>query len=212
MKILNVFDSNLTAGEKVCIIAPGPNGSQHYHEIPKDFTKIVVNKAIQIEEVKPDWWIIAHTNTSWFNKADRHYSGTRVYSYRALPSISKTALKMSADKVYFFYLEKEPLRDDIVLPINGLIRYGASVSALAIQLAYNLGAKEILLCGVDMSGNSYWDKTENEDPEVLDVHGDIWSSVKRLNPLLHYLRNELNIKVSTLSESKLDIPYYTKES
>jgi len=98
-----------------------------------------------------------------------------------------------------------------VLPINGLIRYGASVSALAIQLAYNLGAKEILLCGVDMSGNSYWDKTENEDPEVLDIHGDTWSSVKRLNPLLHYLRTELNIKVSTLSESKLDIPYYTKE-
>jgi hypothetical protein len=61
---------------------------------------------------------------------------------------------------------------------------------------------------VDMSGNEYWDKSENQDPSVLYLHGEVWDSVKRLNPLLKYLREELNVKISTLSKTKLDLPFY----
>lgn len=209
--IPNILHSSLSLGEKVCIVAPGPNGAKHYHEIPDDYSIIVVNKAIQIEAITPTWWVIAHTDTSWFEKVDRRYTGVRIYCDRALPTVTQTAMDLSKDKVYYFNLEKEPLQEDTVLPVEGCIRFGASVSALATQLAFNMGAREILFCGVDMSGNGYWDRTENEDPGVRYLHGDTWDSVKRLNPLLHYLRSQFKVKISTLSESKLDVPFYKKE-
>ncbi|WP_103068972.1 motility associated factor glycosyltransferase family protein [Aquimarina sediminis] len=211
-KLTNILDSGFNLGEKVCIVAPGLNGKNHYNEIPDDFSIIAVNKAILINEVNPDWWVIAHTDNTWFNLPDKKFSGIRVYRDKIVPSITKTALEMSKDKVYYFDLEKEPLQEKVVFPVQGCIRYGASVSALSVQIALNVGVREILLCGVDMSGNQYWDNSENEDPNVLHLHGETWDSVKRFNPLLQYMRNKLNIKISTLSTSKLDIPFYTKES
>ena len=38
---------------------------------------------------------------------------------------------------------------------------GGTVTGCALQLAYNLGATTILLCGADMSGDDYWDGTAN---------------------------------------------------
>jgi hypothetical protein len=208
VQIPNIVNSGFTLGEKVCVVAPGPNGKNHYADIPDDFSIIVVNKAILIEEINPDWWVIAHADTSWFHIPDQQYKGVRVYSNGILDYITKTALTASEDNIYCFAAEKEPLQEEVVLPVKGCIRYGASVSAMAIQMAYNFGASEILLCGIDMSGNGYWDKSQNEDPEVLGVHGEIWDSVKRLNPLLHYMQNELNVNISTLSKTQLNVPYY----
>lgn len=211
-KVSNIMDSGLTLKEKVCIVAPGPNGVNHYHEIPDDFFVIVVNKAILIDDVNPDWWVIAHTDTPWFGIPDYQYTGIRIYRDGILETITEMAKERSKNKVYYFSVEEEPLLEEVVLPVTGNIRYGASVSSLAIQLAYNFGAREILLCGVDMSGNQYWDKSKNEDPKVLSIHGKVWDSVKRLNPLLHYMRNELHVKISTLSKTQLDIPFYIKKT
>ncbi|MCJ8288568.1 MAG: hypothetical protein HRT58_00945 [Crocinitomicaceae bacterium] len=211
--IPNVIDTGMTLGKKVCIVAPGPNGVNHYDEIPDDFSIIAVNKAILIDELTPSWWVIAHTDNSWFNTPDKTYSGVRVYNQSIVSHISETARMVSGDKVYYFPVdEKESLQEEVVLPVEGKIRTGATVAALAIQLAYNIGAREILLCGVDMSGNGYWDKSENENPNVLNLHGDTWCAVSRLNPLLDYMKNELNVTISTLSPSKLNVPFYTKKN
>lgn len=206
----DIAASGLSLGEKVCVVAPGPNGKSHYHEIPDDYSIIVVNKAIMIEEVNPDWWVIAHADTSWFHTPDEQYTGIRVYSHGIQDYITEAAYKVSENLIYCFVAEEEPLQEEVVLPVEGCIRYGASVSAMAIQMAYNFGAKEILLCGVDMSGNGYWDKSENEDPNALEIHGEIWDSVKRLNPLLEYMQNELNVKISTLSKTQLNVPFYNQ--
>jgi hypothetical protein len=210
--IVNIIDAGLTVGKKVCIVGPGPNGLDHYHEIPEDFTVMALNKAVLIEEVNANWWVIAHNDKSWFNIPDKQYSGIRVYRDALVPSISEMAISLNKYNLFYFNVEEEKLKEKVVLPVKGCIRIGASVAALAIQLAYNLGAVEILLCGVDMSGNTYWDNSENEDPSVFYLHGEIWDSIKRLNPLLHYLRFELNVKISTLSKSNLDVPFYIKES
>jgi len=211
IQLPDIFRSGLSLGEKVCIVAPGPNGKDHYHEIPQDFSIIVVNKGVLIEELNPNWWVISHTNTDWFQIADKQYTGIRVYNDCNAQSLGNAALVNSKDKIYTYSAEDEPLTENKVLPVKGCIRFGASVSAMAIQIAYNCGAAEILLCGVDMSGNSYWDKTENDEVEVQDLHGVVWDSVKRLNPLLKHMRNELNVNICTLSKTQLDLPFYLKK-
>jgi len=212
VSIPNIIESGLSLGKKVCIVAPGPNGLGHYDKIPDDFTIIAVNKAVLIDGLTPNWWVIAHTDNSWFKIPDKTYSGVRVYNESIKSQISETAFNVSSDKVYYFPVEEEEsLQEEVVLPVEGQIRTGATVAALAIQLAYNIGAREILLCGVDMSGNAYWDKSENENPNVLNLHGSTWCAVSRLNPLLDYMKNELDVKISTLSASQLNVPFYTKD-
>ncbi|MDC8005422.1 DUF115 domain-containing protein [Aureisphaera galaxeae] len=206
--IPEILSSGITFGPKVCIVAPGPNGVAHYDAIPQDFTVIAVNKAMLIDGLEPDWWVIAHCDTQWFREADRKFRGNRIYRDVTVPEITETALKNSENRIYEYKTAEELLQADKVLPVQGYIRKGASVSAVSVQLAYNLGAAEILLCGVDMSGNKYWDKSENEDPNVLHLHGEVWDSVSRFNPLLHYMRHELGVKISTLSETTLNVPFY----
>jgi hypothetical protein len=199
--------SGLTLGEKVCVVAPGPNGKNHYHEIPHDFSIIAINKAVLIEGLNPDWWIIIHTDAGWFPAADEYFSGIRVYFDRHNNFPTEKALARSENKNYYFSAEKENLDEHVVHPVEGCIRVGATGSAMAVQMAYNFGAREILLCGVDMSGNMYWDNTANEDPGVHD-HWDVWGCVKNFNPLLDYYRNKLKIKIATLSKTKLNLPFY----
>ena len=206
----NILTSGATFGKKVCIVAPGPNGVNHYNAIPNDFSIIVVNKAVLIEALQPDWWVIAHDDTSWFPKADKLYRGRRIYRDAIVPNISETANKLSQNHIYQFETAEEHLQENKIWPVKGHIRKGASVSSLSVQLAYNMGATEILLCGVDMSGNGYWDRSENESPEALSIHGEVWDSVSRFNPLLNHMRNELGIQISTLSETQLDVPFYQR--
>ena len=82
---------------------------------------------------------------------------------------------------------------------------GASVSGCAIQFAYNFGATEILLCGLDMSGDAYFDGSLNVHPN----HGDIWPAVRYLNAMFNWLRLR-NVNVFTLSPTTLDAPEYDK--
>ncbi|GAB5400984.1 MAG: hypothetical protein Aureis2KO_25690 [Aureisphaera sp.] len=208
--IPDLIDSGKSFGKKVCIVAPGPNGADHYHRIPEDFSIVAVNKAVLIENLKPDWWVLAHNDTYWFPEADEYFTGNRVYRDVLVPEITKTAFTRSPERIYQFETAEDSLQPDKVLPLKGFIRKGASVSSLSVQLAYNLGATEILLCGVDMSGNKYWDNSENKDPSVLHLHGTTWHSVSRFNPLLDHMRNELGVTISTLSKTQLNVPLYER--
>ena len=203
---VNIFESNFRLPPKVCIVAPGPNGKKHYHEIPMDFSVIAVNKAVLISEIKVDIWILNQMTPvvqQWYNEADAKFKGTRIFRYSA-------AVTMPPSKVnngYSFRTVTAPgeqLYPTICKPIDGIIRGGGSITACAIQLAYNFGASEILLCGVDMSGDGYWDNTLN----VQDSHGETWAASAKINFLIRWLTEERDIKISTLSPTKLDVPEY----
>ena len=72
--IVNIFDSNFHLPEKVCIVAPGPNGNGHYHKIPGDYYIIAVSKAVLIKDLSPECWIMTHGDQNWFPEAsDRQY-------------------------------------------------------------------------------------------------------------------------------------------
>jgi len=105
---------------------------------------------------------------------------------------------------YYFKPHPDLLDPNGCSSIEGVIRYGGTIVGNAIQLAYNFGVTEILLCGADMSGDGYWDGTVNRER----VHGNVWIAVSYLNPLLSWLMNQKHIRISTLSQTRLDVPAY----
>jgi hypothetical protein len=200
MQLPDIFASNFQLPSKVCVVAPGPNGKDYYNSIPSDFCVIAVAKAILIPEVHADIWMMTHSHQAWYPEADAAFSGVRIYSYdaamRVLPSLA------GKKDCYYFKPHPELLDPHGVRSVEGVIRYGGTIVGNAIQLAYNFGAADILLCGADMSGDGYWDGTLNQERE----HGQVWDAVSYLNPLLEWLRSEKGINISTLSPTKLCVP------
>jgi hypothetical protein len=198
----DIFKSNFRLRPKVCVLAPGPNGRDFYGKIPADFQVLTVSKAALVSEVKAEVWMMNHVDQDWFREANERFKGVRVFKYDA-------ALKVRAELAgvsdcYYFEPPESHLEANVRLPVDGFIRVGATVSACAIQLAYNFGAREILLCGVDMSGDGYFDDTFNIHPN----HGETWSAAQRLDPLIKWMVNEKGLKISTLSPTKLSVPRY----
>lgn len=202
----DIFKSDFRLRPKVCVLAPGPNGRGHYGEIPADFQVIAVSKAALVPEVSAEVWMMNHVEQDWFREANERFEGVRVFKYDA-------AMKAQAELAgkggcYYFKPPDDALEATVRLPVEGFIRVGATVSACAVQLAYNFGASEILLCGVDMSGDAYFDDTLNVHPN----HGKTWSAAQRLDPLIKWLVEERGLKISTLSPTKLSVPCYEPRS
>jgi hypothetical protein len=200
---IDVTESNLRVERKVCIVAPGPNGRDHYHRIPPSFQTIAVSKALLIPELTPAIWIMTHSDQPWFLEANRRFHGIRLFSYDAALRAAG-ALRDTPDCYCFVPPLGSFLETQLHRPLDRLIRYGGTVSACAVQFAYIYGAAEILLCGVDLSGDEYFDGTFNPNAH----HGDIWPAVERLQPLLDYLIEAEGLSISTLSPTRLRLPKY----
>jgi hypothetical protein len=203
MASIDVFRSNFRLSPKVCILAPGPNGRGHYHEIPADCDVIAVSKAVLIDDVpKKRAWVMCHGDQSWFEHANIAFRGSRIFSAAALREARD---KLNPDETcYFFEPPADEVEPETLDRIDGSIRYGTTVSGCALQIAYNFGAREILLCGVDMSGDDYWDGTRN----VHAHHGETWPVSQKLNLVIRWLGETRGVRVETLSETKLQVPCY----
>ena len=204
----NIFDSDFRFPEKVCIVAPGPNGIGRYEEIPAGFSVIAVSKAVLIPELRPSVWMMNHVHQPWYKEGNKSFRGVRVFGYDAANAIEKTVTvkqnEYAQGASYYFNPPDEPLGLELFVPVDGCIRIGATTSACAVQLAYNFGAREIILCGVDMSGDGYFDGTTNENPN----HGKTWPAAARLNVLIHWLMANKGLRITTLSPTRLDVPRY----
>jgi len=197
----NLFDSDFRLPEKVCILAPGPNGKAHYGRIPPDFCVVALSIAVLIPEVRAKVWMMNHADQSWFDRAATSFNGICVFGDAAMRARPELAGKCAC---YYFTPPPEPLEPDKFISVDGVIRVGGSIVGCALQLAYNFGAAEILLCGADLSGDHYWNGDVNQQP----THGDVWPAVRRVDPLIRWLMEEKKIKVSTLSPTRLNVPSY----
>jgi hypothetical protein len=202
----DIFESDFRLRSKVCVLAPGPNGRGHYGEIPADFQVLAVSKAVLISEVKAEVWFMNHVEQDWFHEANEKFVGVRVFKHDA--AMKAQAELDGKEHCYYFKPPDEHLQETVQFPVEGFIRIGATVSACAVQLAYNFGAREILLCGVDMSGDAYFDDTLNVHPH----HGETWPAAQRLNPLIEWMIEQKGLKISTLSPTKLSVPRYEPRS
>lgn len=206
MAFVNIFDSDFRAAEKVCLLAPGPNGRDHYHEIPADHRVIAISKAVLIPEVAAAVWVNPRVELDWFEEADRSFDGVRIFHYQA--AMKAQAENPERSDCYYFELEMDPavcLDPQEMRPlVRGMIRGNGSISGAAIQIAYHCGARELLLCGIDMSGDGYFDGSYTLDQH----HGETWWFTPRLNLLIRWLNQHGGCRVRTLSDTKLDVPRF----
>ncbi len=196
----DVFGAGLRFPETVCILAPGPNGRGCYGRIPPHAYVIAVAKAALIPGVRADLWMMTHGDQPWYPEADRAFHGTRVYSREA--ALDARPSPLGRPRCYSFEMHQDPLEPDALRPVDGLVRLGGTISGCAVQLAYNLGAREILFCGVDMAGNSYWDGSTNVQP----THGETWQAAANLSFLIRWMREVKGLRFATLAATRLDVP------
>jgi hypothetical protein len=200
---VDVNDSDLRLARKVCIVAPGRNGRGHYWRIPADFQIVAVSKAVLIPDLRPAIWMMTHSDQAWFPGANRSFRGIRVFS-RDAAFHAAVALRDTPDVYYFVPPSDSFLELEVSQPLDRVIRYGATVSACAVQFAFIFGAREILLCGVDLSGDEYFDGTINPNAN----HGETWPAAMRLQALLGHLIDERGVSIATLSPTRLELPAY----
>jgi hypothetical protein len=197
---VNVFASGLRLPPRVCIVAPGPNGPGNYRKIPPDVYVIAVSKAVLVPSIRPRLWVMTHSHQDWYPEADRAFRGDRVFGELAMRDVCPPA----GATWYCFDTAGKSLSPDHLRPVDGCIRVGGTVTGCALQLAYNLGATTILLCGADMSGDGYWDGTSNPQP----AHGSTWPAARCVNLLARWMMEEKGLRIATLSPTRLAVPAY----
>lgn len=207
MPFTDIFASDFRFPARVCILAPGPNGREHYADIPPDTYTIAVSKAVLIPDVNPAVWMMNHVHQDWYPDANCGFHGIRVFAYQAvMQAQAKHDQQPQTDRdspdYYFIPPSDDFLDDPVQEPVAGVIRFGATVSACAVQLAYNFGARDILLCGVDMEGDGYFDGSLNVHPN----HGQTWPAAQRLSALITWLQTKQGLRVHSLSPTQLDVP------
>jgi hypothetical protein len=188
-------ESDFLLPEKVCILAPGPNGEDHWKDI--DCYTIALNRAILIPVTK-NAWLVADgfaVKTDWFKEGYQDYReelitifGTSVLRNNPLDCDFKFSCVPRFEKGYRKHRDR--------------FRPDESVVGIAIDLAERRGAKEIVLCGVDMSGDTYWDGVAALCSSEY-TRGDDWSQRPALNELINW-HIEHGIKITSLSETALD--------
>lgn len=183
------------------IVAPGKGGSDYLSLLDPSLTTIVINKAIEID-CNADLWMVAdsnayehrHNKCSWFQYGiDNHMdiacfdSGFLFEKYPDVPMTFEHGPKIAID-------------DCCLIP--GFMRSGCSIGAQAIQMAFWLGADEIRLLGMDMSGVEYFDGT---DAGAKWRNDGTWHVIKtRINLMLNWIRSR-GVEVTSLSPTALDV-------
>jgi hypothetical protein len=197
--------------KRVQIVGPGPNGKEHWHELDKDCFTILVNKACDIPDVQD----IGHDHMIWItSEGTAHLTHWFKWGLEHMYDIAC----MSHSDLSKFYPEC-PWTHELggmmgrgdVRPTPLLLRGGATITSMAVHLAYWLGAKEIVLCGVDMGPNQYYDYNPDADKgtkehEVAEYKAGMYKDFSKYVPLMQELCDWMHmngIRVGTLSPTAL---------
>ena len=186
-----------------CVFSPGPNGKPFYGKIPADFQIIAVSKAVLIPDIEDKAiWIMNHCTQDWFDAANAGFRGMRVFSADAM---REARGKLDPACVCYYY---QPPADELVVEtvgrVDGLSITASRFRAAPSSLPITSEASRILLCGVDMSGDEYWDGSRN----VHVHHGEVWPAAQTMNALIRWLGVDRGVRVETLSKTRLEVPIH----
>ncbi len=194
---------------RVQIVGPGPNGKAEWQRLSHDAVTIAVNKAVDIPDIRKDIWLTSEgtaCRTLWF--------GYGVENYLDIACMSNSDLyRLHPDCPYTHELGGMMVHGD-VRPTPLLLRGGATITSMAVHLAYWLGAREIVLCGVDMGVNQYYDYNPladrgTKEHEVAEYKAGMYKDFSKYVPLMQELCDWLKadaITVASLSETALEVP------
>ena len=196
----NIFDADLDVPDDVYVVAPGPNGLAHIGRIPDDAFIIVVNKAIELP-LKPRLWMCSEPltgKTEWFQNNIEANKGIACFW-------DKYFLQDYPDIAYYWEHEEPLLTAADTRPAYRSLRRRATIAGQAVQLGYWLGAKRIIMCGFDASGNTYYDDTPAGEGNSFKMREGDWDWVVRLmNPMIKLMKAE-GVEVVSLSKTAIDV-------
>lgn len=216
----DVFKLDFKLPETVTILGSGPNGKTAYPRIKKSDFVICLNGAIGCP-VRSDLWMAMDPTLPrqrYFIEAMRdhykeHYHKGLDLSEKSIgkgypiPVMEKMRIARKFPWVQLtFNLKLGTYREfmmkpDDVEPIPGCVRPGATVAACAVQFCQQKGVKHIRLCGIDMFGAVYFDKSRHRKMNRKD---SMWSVVPVFNALMRYMEGH-GMSFTTLSKTQLNI-------
>lgn len=207
-----VLESGLRFPSRVCIVASGPTAATTHRAIPSDVHVIAVNKGVLLPGLRVDTWMMNQLTSDslpYYAAASRAFpAGRRIF--RLATAVATRAEHADRNDCHWFLARQAPeeeLDADHDRPVGTCIRSGGTVTGCALQLAFILGARDILLCGVDMRGDRYFDGTRNDrDPKAGD-----WRHIRVLDRLIGQLRRDHGVTIRTLGETALDVPRFTAD-
>ena len=196
----NIFDADLDVPDDVYVVAPGPNGLAHIGRILDDAFVIVVNKAIELP-LKPRLWMCSEPltgETEWFK--DNIEANKSIACFWA-----KYFIEEYPDIAYYWEHEEPLLTEADARPRQRTLRRRATIAGQAVQLALWLGAKRIILCGFDASGNTYYDGMPAGEGNSFKLRAGDWHWVIALmNPMIRCMKT-WGIEVVSLSKTAIDV-------
>ena len=212
----DILKSKFRFTDDVYIVATGPSGRAHYKDIPPDADVIVVNQAIDIQGIPKSIWMCEHSTLSehkWFRDAAERHCG-RLNTERGLRNKNKVVPVFMDDpelnqyKTTFCFKHHGFLGgtnlDGKVWP--GQTFGGATISCRAMQIAYQLGARRIILIGVDMAGDDYFDGGKGNPKYAERRDGGKWTQRKAMDTVIHWIETHSDVELSSLSDTALRIP------
>lgn len=200
---MNILEAGIKVSGTGYVASPGFNASGHYERIPPDAFTIAVNRAVEAP-ITLDLWLMMDIQVG---ECPWYYRGLEIAGDRLCVSREfNESVNSGVEAPYWFDVapklrgpaESVPLGDGVT---PGYLRGGATTSAGAVQLLYQLGAREkIVLCGVDCEGNKYF--TGEEMPYEVTY----WPIIQtRFMALIGWL-NDQGVEVTSLSETALNVP------
>lgn len=182
---MDILDSNVNFPDTIYIVATGTEEDSVYSIIPDDAFVIVVNGAIDIPlPVKPALWMISDPQAA-----------TRDYCTDNIEDVIKQA--RGSDRISPGKFTQPLFENSIAVKFPGIkytfklapnvscaftpetcFRNGATISGIAVQLAYLKGCKRVYLIGISFYGAEYWDGNESDNPDkknsAWNFHKNYW--------------------------------------
>jgi len=192
-----IFSSGFRFPDKVCLIAAGPSAKAGVERIPDGYARLAVNKAVLIPGANPDYWVmnqLTANSLTYFAKAESRFEGVRIFRLPTAWARKDHMHTRNRDRCFWFSARQSPaesITGEFCPPLAACVRSGATVAGCALQMLANLGAREVVLCGLDMSGGTYWDGSTN----IEDRQAGRWRQKDALDRLVHeVMRNGTKVE------------------
>lgn len=162
------------------------------HSLPRTFlsTGKIIGVKRWAEDFPCDYWIGLDTGLNWrrYWMDDPKYPTTRKFlrelkvpKFMRLPNKDSEAFVPDDAGIFF----QKPHAGKIPTQWDGTLQFTSSTAMAAINLGIVLGAKEIVLCGVDFVGEERADGSRYTVPGLWDQHKhEINSLVRRFNEIV----------------------------
>jgi len=221
----NVLNCGLRFPDEVVLLGSGPNGVPKYPMLKGRFI-IALNGAINAP-VDVNVWAAQDPllkSEKWFNAAAmKLQSSGRIFGLNEfkrgeypMPIIERNSIAKSYPWFKLTFTVTRPLLDPANIDVDSpLIHPGGTVCGSFIQVIrqvwlqdkLNTKPKRIILCGIDMFGNMYFNKTKHRDSTRKDK---TWYRKKTLDALIKGMM-DAGIEIVTVSETKLGYPKFVEE-